>query len=307
MKGFAADPGMAVRGASFAADGVSRGGSAGRMDELRIAFFGDVVGAPGVRAFASAAKGLREAGRADVIVVNGENAKNGSGLSPEAYKELRRAGADAVTLGDHCFKDRKIVEDLEDPLKPLARPANLSGKARGKRVSRVAMTAGQMERFPPLFVVTVLGRLFMSLPANDPFEAVDREVEAIASAEGRALVVVEIHAEATSEKIAMAWHCARRWASRVIAVVGTHTHVPTADARIVEGSLAAITDLGMCGGHRGVIGRKIDQVLQMMTEQNPFPYEVADEDARATGVIVRVDCGSRRAVGIEALEVRVGA
>jgi calcineurin-like phosphoesterase len=162
-----------------------------------------------------------------------------------------------------------------------------------------------MERFPPLFVVTVLGRLFMPLPANDPFEAVDREVELIASAEARALVMVEIHAEATSEKIAMAWHCAGRWAGRVVAVIGTHTHVQTNDARIVEG-VAAITDLGMCGGHRGVIGRKIGQVLKMMTEQNPLPYQVADEDVRANGVIVRVDVEARCAAGIEAVEVRVG-
>ncbi len=276
------------------------------MPALSLAFFGDVVGNPGLRAFAHAAKSLRSAGRADLIIVNGENAKNGSGLSPDAYKELRRAGADAVTLGDHCFKDKKIGDDLDDPLKPVARPANLATGARGKRVSRVAMTSEQMDVFPPLFVVTVLGRLFMSLPANDPFEAVDREVAAIAEAEPRSLVMVEIHAEATSEKLAMVWHCARKWPRRVVAVVGTHTHVQTADARIVEPGLAAITDLGMCGGHKGVIGRKIDAVLEMMTRQNPFPYDVADEDIRAHGVLVSVDCEDRRAVGIELAAIALG-
>jgi hypothetical protein len=276
------------------------------MPLLSLAFFGDVVGAPGLRAFAHAARTLRAEGRADLILVNGENAKNGSGLSPDAYKELRRAGADAVTLGDHCFKDRKIIEDVTDPLKPLCRPANLAAAAPGKRSARVMMTADQMRSLPPVFVVTVLGRLFMPLPANDPFEAVDREVGAIEAAEPAAIVVVEVHAEATSEKVAMAWHCHRRWAGRVVAVVGTHTHVQTADARLIEsasGATAAITDLGMTGGHRGVIGRKIDPVLQMMTRQDPFPYDVADEDLRACGVRITLDPSARRATAIDPLNI----
>lgn len=273
------------------------------MADLKVAFFGDVVGAPGMRAFAHGARVLRDAGRADVVIVNGENAKNGSGLSPEGCKELRRAGADAITLGDHCFKDRKICDDLDDPIKPIARPANLSSGARGKRVSRVMMNAEQMERFPALHVVTVLGRLFMPLPANDPFEAVDREISALAEADPRSLVIVEVHAEATSEKQAMVWHCAKKWAGKVVVVVGTHTHVQTADARIVDGVLAAISDLGMCGGHRGVIGRKIGPVLEMMTNQNPFPYEVADEDVKATGVVIDIDTQARRAESIELVSI----
>ncbi len=270
---------------------------------LNVGIFGDVVGAPGLRAFAHAAKVLRDAGRVDLVIVNGENSKNGSGISPETCKELRRAGADAITLGDHCFKDRKICDDLDDPIKPIARPANLSSGARGKRVSRVMMNSEQMDRFPPVFVVTVLGRLFMPLPANDPFEAIDREVAGIAATEPRALVIVEIHAEATSEKQAVVWHCARKWAGRVVVVFGTHTHVQTADARIVDGVLAAVSDLGMCGGHRGVIGRKIGPVLEMMTNQNPFPYEVADEDVKATGIIVGIDTEGRRAETIELVSI----
>ncbi|MBL8745834.1 MAG: YmdB family metallophosphoesterase [Phycisphaerae bacterium] len=277
------------------------------MADLRIACFGDVVGAPGLRAFAHGAKVLRDAGRVDLVIVNGENSKNGSGISPEGCKELRRAGADAITLGDHVFKDRKICDDLDDPIKPIARPANLSSGARGKRVSRVMMNSEQMEKFPPVFVVTVLGRLFMPLPANDPFEAVDREVAAVAQAEPRALVIVEVHAEATSEKQAMVWHCARKWPGRVVLVFGTHTHVQTADARIVNGSLAAVSDLGMCGGHRGVIGRKIDPVLEMMTNQNPFPYEVADEDVKATGIVVGIDTEARKAISIETISIAAPA
>lgn len=277
------------------------------MVDLNIACFGDVVGAPGLRAFAHAAKSLRESGRVDLIIVNGENSKNGSGISPETLKELRRAGGDAITLGDHCFKDRKICDDLDDPIKPIARPANLSSGARGKHFSRVSMNSEQMERFPPVFVVTVLGRLFMPLPANDPFEAIGREITAIAAIEPRALVIVEVHAEATSEKQAVVWHCARKWPERVVVVFGTHTHVQTADARIVDGVLAAVSDLGMCGGHRGVIGRKIGPVLEMMTNQNPFPYEVADEDLKATGIIVGINTTARRAETIELVSISMSA
>lgn len=277
------------------------------MTPLTIAFFGDVVGAPGLRAFAFAARALRDGARAEVVIVNGENAKNGSGLTPEGYKELRRAGADAITLGDHCYKDKRIAEEAEDPMKPIARPANLAVSARGKRWSRVSMTQEQSERFPPLCVVTVLGRLFMPIPSNDPFETVDLTVSEIEAQHADALVVVEIHAEASSEKQAMAWHCTRRWPSRVVAVVGTHTHVQTADARILDGALAAITDVGMCGGHRGVIGRKFEHVLQVMTTQNPIMMEVADEDVRACGCLITIDPARRRPVGIEPLVFHIPA
>ncbi len=287
------------------------------MPTLSIAFFGDVVGGAGQSAFASAVKRLREAQRADVVIVNGENHKAGSGLTPEGYKELRRAGADAITLGDHCFKDRKVVEVLEDAAKPVSRPANLSSRAFGKPYivlmpgavpegahepnlpPRRALPPGS----PPLVIVTVLGRLFMSLPANDPFEAVDRVCERLSEEQPDALVIVEVHAEATSEKIAMAWHCNERWPGKVVAIVGTHTHVQTADARIIDQRLAAITDLGMCGGHRGVIGRKIEPVLEMMTRQNPLKFDVADEEPLACGVLIRIETDERRAVAIEALRI----
>ncbi|HBS29796.1 MAG TPA: hypothetical protein DEB06_10190, partial [Phycisphaerales bacterium] len=142
---------------------------------------------------------------------------------------------DGVTLGDHCFKDARIVDALNDPERPVARPANLSALAPGKtalalRVPPWRTEPGSastpkppgVERWP-LRVVTVLGRLFMPMPADDPFAAVDREVERAAREEPEVSVIVEVHGEATSEKIAMAWHCLERWPARVVAVVGTHT------------------------------------------------------------------------------------
>jgi hypothetical protein len=258
------------------------------------------------------------------LIVNGENARNGSGCSPDNYKELRRSGVDAVTLGDHVFKDRAILEMLEDPLQPIGRPANLSAGAPGKRIVRVELPekAGFGAKagarlgepgYPQVYVLTVLGRLFMPLMANSPFECVDREMEALAAGDEKdPMVIVEIHAEATSEKQAMAWYCLEKWSGRegkegprVVAVVGTHTHVQTADARVLEHSVAAITDLGMCGPHRSVIGRDVRATLSTMARQMPASLDVADGDNRACGVILRIDPEHRRAVGIEVVNIGV--
>ena len=296
------------------------------MPELRIAFLGDVVGAPGRRAVAHAWPKLRDLHGAHALIVNGENSRNGSGCSPDNFRELRRSGADAVTLGDHAFKDRMILETLEDPLQPIARPANLSAGAPGKRIVRIelpekaggAQTGGTPAQ-PPVYVLTVLGRLFMPLMANSPFECVDREMQLLASGEdANAMVIIEIHAEATSEKQAMAWHCLEKWSGResknggaggagprVVAVVGTHTHVQTADARVLEHSVAAITDLGMCGPHRSVIGRDVNATLSTMARQAPASLDVASGDNRACGVIIRIDTEHRRAIGIEIVNLSV--
>lgn len=269
------------------------------MDVGRIAFFGDIVGVPGRRAFAAGVKTVKERFGPLVVIANAENVRNGSGLHPEGYRELRDAGADALTLGDHCYKDTRIMPYLEDPKEPIARPANLAAGARGKSRVRLPLTPAG----PHLYVVTVLGRLFMSIPANDPFAAVDRMVEQIAHEDESALVLVEIHAEATSEKGAMAWHCLKRWPRRVIAVLGTHTHVQTADARLLQHSLAVMSDVGFCGGHDGVIGRTAESVLHVMTTQNPASMDVCDAEVRADGCVITLDLGSRRADRIDPFQI----
>lgn len=272
-------------------------------NELRIAFLGDIVGSPGRRAAGYAAKKLREERGVGLLIANAENARNGSGLSPDNLGELTRAGFDMLTLGDHCFRDRAILTRLEDPDQPVLRPANLSLSAPGKRVLRALVPGG-----PPVYVLTVLGRLFMPVPADNPFEAIDRELGSIT--DERAVAVVEIHAEATSEKQAIAHHCARRWTDRdapvrVVGVVGSHTHTPTSDARIIEHSLAAITDLGMTGPHASVIGRDIGATVDAMSRNAPVPLEVASGNLRAQGVLIRVDTEHRRAVGVEQVDIGV--
>ncbi len=269
------------------------------MATVAIAFFGDIVGEPGRRAFAHGSATLRGQGRADLVIVNGENSRNGSGLTPENYKEIRRAGADGITLGDHCFKDGRICDYLDDGAKPVSRPANISVRARGKSSFRMAPRDGG----PAAHVVTLLGRLFISMPADDPFAAMDREVDRIAQSDPEGVVIVEVHAEATSEKIALAWHALANWPRRVVAVVGTHTHVQTADARVLDESLGAITDLGMCGGQGGVIGRQVEPVLGFMTRQAPASFAVADQNPAACGAILTIDTAARRCLAIEAVNI----
>ncbi|MFM9959432.1 MAG: YmdB family metallophosphoesterase [Phycisphaerales bacterium] len=271
------------------------------MTMFNVAFVGDVVGAAGRRVFKRAAQDLRDIHDARFIIVNGENSKNGSGLTPEQYHELRESGADAVTLGDHWAKESKIFPTLIDPTEAIARPANLSLKAPGKTVTRVGSveTSGGAVS---LHVITVLGRLYnTSMPANDPFECVDREVGRLAESDPGAMVIVEAHAEATSEKIALAWHCVKNWPNRVVAVVGSHTHVQTADARILDGKMAAMTDLGMCGSRRSVLGRDVDKVLQVMVQQRPVAMDVSDAEPQATGCVITLDAVERRATAIKAV------
>lgn len=275
------------------------------MTTLTLAFFGDVVGDPGRRAFTHASRTIRDQGRADIVIVNGENAKHGSGLSADNYRALRDAGADAVTLGDHCFREKQAIPLLDSAHEPVARPANLAATAPGKRAIRLPPLRPGM---PAFHVVTVLGRLHMPVPADDPFAAIDRELSAIADA--HAVALVEIHAELTSEKQAVAWHCARKWGGVVLAVVGTHTHVQSADARILEGRVAAVTDAGMCGPHRSILGRRIDDVLRWMTTQSPTVLDVADGDERASGVLVRADVSTpaaARALSIEPFSIPLPA
>ncbi len=264
---------------------------------MSIAFFGDCVGAAGRRALQEGIKHARASRQLGAIVVNGENVKNGSGITPELYRALRALGADAVTLGDHAFRDNKISEVLSDPAEPILRPANLSAKAPGKRILRIAASK---ERPRDIYVLTVLGRIFMSLPADDPFACVDGLLAAIP--ESKPIVIVEAHMEATSEKAALAHHLD----GRVTAVIGTHTHVATADARVLAGGTAFITDVGMCGPHGSIIGRGVKGVLRAMTTGVHTAFDMGEGDDRANGCFVTIDASTGRATLIERFEHRLG-
>lgn len=271
---------------------------------MRIIFLGDIVGSSGVSAVTRKAKELRKRYEADLLIANGENASNGTGITPQIYRNLCESGVDGVTLGDHCFKKKQIAATLNDQSN-IIRPANLPAGAWGKGMMKL-----QVDGRPPVVIMTVLGRLFMGLNADDPFACVERLMESPLTQD--AIVIVEVHAEATSEKQAMGW----QFNGRVAAVLGTHTHVPTADTRVLPpapnakseltaGGTAYMSDLGMTGPHESVLGRQIDRVLTYMTTGTPAAFDVAMHDVRINGAVIDIDNQSKRATKIERIEVPV--
>jgi len=271
---------------------------------VRIAHFGDVVGSAGRRAFAHACRFARADLGADVVTVNGENARHGRGLHPVGYEELRRGGADGVTLGDHYDDDPRILPFLRDPGEPLCAPVNYVESATGYNPG--VRIEGGGDGAWVLWTIVVQGRLFMRREVTCPFEALDRSVESIIERDPGAMVIVEAHAEATSEKGGLAYHAAFNWPGRVIGVVGSHTHVQTSDARILEGATAAITDLGMCGASAGIIGFDAARSVESLRGTRGG-LRIAEGEPVATGVLIEADAGTRRAVAVEPLRIALPA
>ena len=258
---------------------------------FRIVMIGDIVGKPGRRVVQQQLDRLRRDYRPDLIVANAENAAGGSGLTPAFFDKLCKYGIDGVTLGDHAFREQEILPTLAQASN-LIRPANLPEQAPGERYMKLTTADGGRS----LYVVTVLGRLFMSgPPADDPFAAVDLVLHELPR---DAAVLVEIHAEATSEKVAMGHYLD----GRVVAVIGSHTHIPTADAKILPGGTAYLTDLGMSGPYDSVLGRRKDRVVQYMTTAMPARFDVAEEDVRLCGVLIELD-DNHRATHCERIEL----
>lgn len=246
---------------------------------VKILCVGDVVGNPGRRVFAAAVARFRAAGGVQAVVVNGENAAAGRGITPALADELLDAGADAITLGDHAW-DQKEAAALAGSDRPVVRPAGFGPGAPGRAWRVVSTPVGRF------CVVNLLGRVFMN-PADNPFDAVDA---LLAGPVPRDVpVLVDFHAEATSEKIAMGWHLD----GRVAAVFGTHTHVQTADAQVLPKGTGYITDLGMCGPVRSVIGRDVEPVVRKFRTGLPQKFDVAGGPAAMTGCVFDVDPATR--------------
>jgi 2',3'-cyclic-nucleotide 2'-phosphodiesterase len=234
---------------------------------------------------------LREELRADFCVLNGENAADGVGLTPKLAERLLAAGADVITLGNHVWRRRELIPYLQKSERVI-RPGNLSIHAPGRAVAVAPAADGT-----PVAVVNVMGLLFLDV-ARGPFEVLDDLVE---EARARAsVVVVDVHAEATSEKVAIACYLD----GRVTAVLGTHTHVQTNDARVLPGGTAALTDAGMTGPHDSVIGVETRLALERMRTGMPVRFETASGDVRIEGALVECD-GEGRALSCEAVRVRV--
>ncbi|MEX2673661.1 MAG: TIGR00282 family metallophosphoesterase [Phycisphaeraceae bacterium] len=258
---------------------------------LRILMLGDIVGKPGRQVVQQQLDDLKREYGPDVVVANAENAAGGSGLTPQIFQKLQAYGVHGVTLGDHVYRQRDILPTLERE-ENIVRPANLPAAAVGNRWMILQPDPAK----PPLAVLTLLGRLFMTgQQADDPFAAADEILEKLPR---DAVVLVEMHAEATSEKVALGHHLD----GRVAAVVGTHTHIPTADAKILPGGTGYITDLGMTGPYDSVLGRRKDRVLQFMTTAMPAPFDVATDDVRLCGVLLDYNVDARRVTHIERIE-----
>jgi 2',3'-cyclic-nucleotide 2'-phosphodiesterase len=246
---------------------------------VKLLFVGDVVGGIGRRTLAAVLPGIRDSHQPDFVVVNGENAAGGVGITQKTARELLETGADAITLGNHAFRHREVY-DLLDRETRIVRPANYPRGSPGRGHTVVERDGRR------LGVVNVSGMLYLDA-VRSPFAEVDA---ALSDLEDRTdAVLIDMHGEATSEKVAMGWHVD----GRATACVGTHTHVPTADARVLPGGTAYITDVGMTGPRGGVIGVKRELALERFLTLTNVRFETSDEDPWLNGLLVEADADGR--------------
>ena len=258
---------------------------------MKLLFIADVVGTPGRKALEERLPSLREELAIDVCIANGENVADGVGITPKLADRLLACGVDAITLGNHVWRRIEIAPYLTGSDR-VARPANLASAAPGRGLALVSANNGTR-----VAVINVMGSLFMDVPVS-MWEVVDGLVEE--ALQQTPVVFVDVHAEATSEKVALA-----RWLDgKVTAVIGTHTHVQTNDARVLPGGTAALSDAGMTGPHDSVIGVKVDLAIKRMRTGLPVRFETAAGDVRIEGALVECN-GNGRATACATIRVPV--
>jgi len=257
-------------------------------DEFRILFVADVVGQPGRDAVKAILPGLKKELRADLVIVNGENSAGGFGLTSKIAAEIKSSGADVITTGNHVFAQKEFVPELAG-LQRVLRPANYPPAAPGQGSCLVEVGGSQV------LVMNLMGRIFTADNLDDPFRAADAILAA--NPEVR-IVFCDMHAEATSEKTAMGWHLD----GRASAVVGTHTHIPTADHRVLPGGTAYVTDVGMVGPRDGCIGMDKDVVLQRFRTGVPNRFVVASGPVTFNSVLVTINSSTGRATSIQRVD-----
>jgi 2',3'-cyclic-nucleotide 2'-phosphodiesterase len=255
---------------------------------MRFLLIGDIVGKPGERIVTSALPGLREREKLDLVIANAENSADGSGIAPSIYRKLIAAGVDCVTLGDHIYRRNEIRSVLESS-DNIVKPANYPPSAPGKTWCVVSAADGTR-----VAVFSLLGRVFMR-PVDCPWQAAERVLAEIPP--DVKIRIVDFHAEATSDKQLMG----RYLDGRVTAVLGTHTHVTTADEQIFPGGTAFQCDVGMTGPHASILGRRIERVMETTISFQPTQFDVADGDVRLCGTIVDADPITGRATAIRRL------
>jgi len=240
---------------------------------MRVLFIGDVVGGPGRRGLAAAMPALRERHAPDLVIVNGENSAGGVGITEKTARDIFESGADVITNGNHTYRHREVYRYL-DETETVLRPANYPHANPGR--GHTIVEAGAMR----VAVINLSGAVGLQV-ARSPFHEVDSLLERIEAD----AVVVDFHAEVTSEKVAMGWHLD----GRVAAVFGTHTHVPTADGRVLPGGTAFISDVGMTGSRTSVLGVKPEQAIAALVTQMPARFETAEEDVWVMGAAVEIN------------------
>lgn len=253
---------------------------------MNILFIGDIVGSPGRRAVCELLPLLKDRHKLDVIIANGENSAGGNGITPDIAADLYSYGVDAITTGDHLWDQKEVIELLQNEprfLRPLNYPSGTPGRG---------STLLKIRNLPPVAVMNAQGRTFMP-PLENPFLLAMEEAKWLRQHTN--IIFVDFHAEATSEKIAFA----RMLDGQVSAVVGTHTHVQTADEQIFPGGTAYLSDAGFTGPHESVLGREIQPVLQRFRTSMPQRFEVARNDVKLHGVVVEIDNTTGKALRIE--------
>ena len=256
---------------------------------MKILFVGDIVGQPGRKAVLELLPHLTEShGPFSFVVVNGENAAGGKGLTKAIVDELLAAGVDAITTGNHIWAQREVLTFIDD-LPNLVRPANYPKSAPGCGWTVVSNSSGAH-----LGVINIAGQIYMG-GFDNPFQTLDEILPEIR--EAASCLFLDFHAEATAEKVAMGWHAD----GRVAAVVGTHTHIQTADERVLPGGTAYITDVGMTGPYDSVIGTRKEDVLHHFTTMLPIRHKVATKDVMLCAVVIEIDDDTGRALSIQRL------
>lgn len=257
---------------------------------MRILFIGDIFGKPGREIARRAVRPLVEQRDIDFVIANVENSAAGFGVTGDIAETILSYGVDAMTSGNHVWDKKEILEYIPRQVR-LLRPANFPSGTPGR-----GSYLGRTRPGEPVGVINLMGRIFMS-PLDDPFAVVLREIEALRAR--TRVIIVDFHAEATSEKVAMGWHLD----GRVTAVFGTHTHVQTADERILPKGTACLTDVGMTGPHDSIIGVTIDAALGRFLNGMPTKFEAASGPGRLNAVIVTADPASGKATAIERLNL----
>jgi len=259
---------------------------------INILCVGDVVGRAGRSVLADHLGELVREDGIELVVCNAENAAGGSGLTPQIFEKLLKYGVDVVTLGDHAYRKREVTEALQNSPR-IVRPANISAAAIGKRWTVVETKSGSYR----VAVACLVGQMYMGQNAS-PWAAADAVMSEMP--QDVKIRVIDFHAEASSEKIAMGWHLN----GRASVVFGTHTHIPTADAAVLDKGTAFISDVGMTGPYDSVLGRRKDRVLTHLKTSMPTYFEVARGDPRLCGVLAAVDPQTGRAESIQRIEVK---